>query len=403
MSVPFLRTPEHRAELAAEADRLLEFAAHSVHPDGGFGWLGDDGALLLERPVELWVTCRMTHVAALGLLMGHVACAELVDVGVAALTGRLRDAEHGGWFASVGPDGPVKTDKESYGHAFVLLAASSALAAGRPGAQELLTDAIEVHDAHFWDAAEGLVVDVWNRDWTELEPYRGVNANMHTVEAFLAVADVTGDAAYRERAARITTRVLGWAAGNGWRIPEHFDPEWHPVPDYNRDSPAHPFRPFGATIGHALEWSRLALHVDAGLVASAQALFDGAVADGWAADGADGFVYTTDWEGRPVVRQRLHWVVAEGLAAAAALYSVTEDDRCSDLYAQWWEYARTHLIDLEHGSWRHELDEHNAPASTVWEGKPDVYHAFQAVLVPRLPITPTFAAAVRDGFLEQVR
>ena len=101
-----------------------------------------------------------------------------------------------------------------------------------------------------------------------------------------------------------------------------------------------------------------------------------------------------------MVRQRLHWVVTEGLAAAAALHLATGEDSYAEHYARWWDYARTHLIDLERGSWRHELDEHNAPASTVWEGKPDVYHAFQAVLVPRLPLSPTFAAALRDGLLD---
>lgn len=402
MAIPLLRTPEHRAALAAEADRLLDFAANGVHPDGGFGWLDDDGAVMAGRPVELWITCRMTHVASLGVLLGRADAGELADAGVAALTGRLRDAEFGGWYGAVGHEGPVKTEKEAYGHAFVLLAASSALAAGRTGAGELLDEALRVHEEHFWDEAQGLVVDVWNRDWTELEPYRGVNANMHTVEAFLAVADVTGDETYRERARRITERVLGWAGGNSWRIPEHFDTDWNPLPDYNAEDPAHPFRPYGATVGHALEWARLALHVGTDLAARAQTLFHAAVRDGWAADGADGFVYTTDWDGKPVVRQRLHWVLAEGIAAAAALYTATLDDRYAEDYAAGWAYATRYLIDTDRGSWRHELDENNTPAATVWVGKPDVYHAFQAVLVPRLPLSPTFAAALRDGFLDSV-
>jgi hypothetical protein len=35
----------------------------------------------------------------------------------------------------------------------------------------------------------------------------------------------------------------------------------------------------------------------------------------------------------------------------------------------------------------------------VWTGKPDTYHALQATLIPRLPLTPTLAAALRDGEL----
>jgi hypothetical protein len=32
----------------------------------------------------------------------------------------------------------------------------------------------------------------------------------------------------------------------------------------------------------------------------------------------------------------------------------------------------------------------------VWAGKPDVYHAYQAVLIPRLPLAAAPAAALRD-------
>ena len=49
------------------------------------------------------------------------------------------------------------------------------------------------------------------------------------------------------------------ARANGWRIPEHFTADFPPLPGYNREGPAHPFRPHGAPPRHALEWARLAL------------------------------------------------------------------------------------------------------------------------------------------------
>ncbi len=118
--------------------------------------------------------------------------------------------------------------------------------------------------------------------------------------------------------------------------------------------------------------------------------------DGWFVDGAPGFVYTTDWDARPVVANRLHWVAAEAIAAAAALWKATGDPRYGDLHAQWWAYARRYLIDLEHGSWHHELDSANRPSSGTWSGKPDVYHALQATLLPLLPLNPSIALAVRQ-------
>ncbi|MEP7090123.1 MAG: AGE family epimerase/isomerase [Nocardioidaceae bacterium] len=404
----WLTSPAHARWLETEGDRLLEFGHGARHPDGGFAWLDDDGRPDLDRPVELWVTTRMTHVYALGHLMGRPDCGTLADHGIASLADRMRDHVHGGWYAKVGPDGPTVRDKTAYEHAFVVLAGASATAAGRPGGAELLDDAVAVFLEHFWDDEHGMVVEQWDESFTTLDGYRGVNANMHSVEALLAAADVLDDPSLRERAARIVTRVVhDLAAGNSWRIPEHFDDTWTPVLDYNVDDPAHAFRPYGATIGHWLEWSRLALHLRAGLGADApawlledaQSLFDAAVREGWAVDGADGFVYTVDWEGAPVVRERMHWVAAEGTATAAALHAVTGEEVYAAWYETWWRHVADCFRDTGRGSWRHELSPENTPSSHTWQGKPDTYHAFQATLIPRLPLSPTLAAALRAGLL----
>jgi mannose/cellobiose epimerase-like protein (N-acyl-D-glucosamine 2-epimerase family) len=340
--------------------------------------------------------------------MGRPDCGSLVDHGVDSLTGLFHDDVHGGWFAQVGADGPTVTDKTAYEHAFVVLAGAAASAAGRPGGTDLLHEALRVLLEHFWDDEHGMVVEQWDESFSTLDGYRGVNANMHTVEALMSAADVLDDRTLRDRAARILTRVVHEsAAGNSWRIPEHFDDTWTPVLDYNVEEPAHPFRPYGATIGHWLEWSRLALHLRAGLGADApawllpdaQSLFAAAVAEGWAVDGADGFVYTVDWQGAPVVRERMHWVAAEGTAAAAALFAATGDPSYAAWYETWWQHIADRFRDPERGSWRHELSPSNAPSHQTWAGKPDTYHAFQATLVPRLPLSPMLAAALRSQLL----
>jgi sulfoquinovose isomerase len=404
----WLGSAPHARWLEAEGDRLLDFGRASRDPAGGFGWLDDHGVPEADRPLELWVTCRMTHSYALGHLMGRPGCGALADHGVAALRGRFHDQQHGGWFAKVGPEGPVASAKTAYEHAFVVLAGASATAAGRPGGRELLDDAVAVLLEHFWDDEFGMVVEEWDAGWSTLDDYRGVNANMHTVEALLSAADVLDDASLRDRALRILARVVhDLAAGNDWRIPEHFDSTWTPIPDYNLDEPAHPFRPYGATIGHSLEWARLALHLRAGLgdaapdwlLPDARSLFDTAVREGWAVDGADGFVYTVDWDGRPVVRERMHWVAAEATATAAALHAVTGDPAYAALYTAWWEHIAACFLDPQHGSWHHELSPVNLPSGGTWQGRPDIYHAFQATLIPRLPLAPTLATALAAGLL----
>jgi sulfoquinovose isomerase len=390
------------AALEAECERLLNFGRHFPHPLGGAAWLDARGQPDLSRPVYTWMTARMLHVYALGQLLGRAGDADLARQALAGLTGRLWDRASGGWFTSVDDAGESPDEKACYTHAFVVLAGSSGTVAGLSGARDLLSEALEVWDLRFFDDMVGMFVDSWNREFTQLDDYRGINANMHAVEALLAAADVTDDHALRERALGIARRVaLEFAEPHAWRIPEHFNSRWQPQLEHNRDRPNDQFQPYGATVGHGLEWSRLLLHLDASLadppdwlLPAASALFDRAVADGWAVDGADGFVYTTDWDGTPVVRDRLHWVVAEGIAAAAALRTRTGDDRYSDLAASWWAYAERYLFDRTYGSWHHQLDATNHAIETVWRGKPDLYHAVQACLVPRLPLAPSMATAL---------
>ncbi|MCW2738173.1 AGE family epimerase/isomerase [Nocardioides sp.] len=390
--------------LDAECRRLLDFGRRIAHPVGGAAWLDDTGAPDLGRPVHTWITSRTVHVYGLGTLLGVEGCASVATAALEGLRTTLHDDRHGGWFGAVGADGTPdgETGKSCYAHAFVMLAGATGVTAGLPGADDLLVEATEVFVRHFWDEQAGLVLDEWDREWTAPVPYRGLNAAMHSVEAMLAVGDVTGERVWHERAGRISELTTRLAASYDGRLPEHFGPDWTPDLELNRDRPDDPFKPFGATVGHGLEWSRLLLHVEAalgdaappGLLATSRVLFDRAVADGWHVDGEPGFVYTTDWDGVPVVRERMHWVAAEGIAAATALHRRTGEGAFAEQYAAWWRYVVEHLRDVEHGSWHHELDAANRPQAAVWPGKPDLYHAVQATLLPRLPLAPGLARAV---------
>ncbi|MDB5470086.1 MAG: family epimerase/isomerase [Caulobacter sp.] len=390
----------HRAWLEAEAQRLYAFAL-GARLDRGFGWLDADGRVEPDRPRALWINARFTHVFALADMLGYPGAGALCEHGVKALLEDFADPEHGGWFAEVGPDGPVRTDKEAYGSAFVILALSSATQAGRPGARQALRAALDTVARRFWREDEGAVCEAWDRDWSTCEAYRGANANMHMVEAFLAASEALDDELWAQRALRIAERLIdGVARANGWRVAEHFDTAWTPLPDYNADNPDHPFRPYGITPGHGLEWARLLIGLrvrladsPAWLMEAAAQLFARATAEGWAEPG--GFVYTTHADGRPCVERRLHWVVTEAIAAAATLQEATGEGLYEDWYRRSWAFAAGHLIDRERGSWRHELDTRLHPVAGVWAGKPDVYHAFQAVLIPGLPLAGSVAGSLK--------
>ena len=392
-----LDTAENKEFLDSNAGILLDFGRKFPSEGGGSYYLGADGNPLKDKKRETWITSRMAHVYSIGKLKGDEKSKELAEAAVKGLIGELHDDVNGGWYAGIMPDGSLESGKQCYAHAFVILAATSALLADIPGANDLLEDSIKVYDKYFWNEEEGLSCDTWNTEFTVLDEYRGINANMHTVEAFLAAADTfdivnglhSGDK-YRERAGRIIDHVLSWAEENAYRIPEHFTSEWKQVLDMNIDKPDDPFKPYGATPGHGIEWARLitqwSLSSDISdkerYIDAACRLYDRAVQDAWCADGKEGLVYTTDWDGKPVNHDRMHWTLAEAVNTSAVLFRVTNKEKYKNDYSMFMKYIDEVVIDHDRGSWYHQLDRDNRLKETVWPGKPDLYHAFQAMLIP---------------------
>src|ERR1700722_19654031 len=386
-----------------EASRLLNFGRGAELPDGGFGWLGDDGAVDPAQPCPLYINARMTHVFALAHLQGLAGADALATSGIAAFTSRYADTANGGWFTAADRSGQViDSAKANYAHAHVLLAGASATAAGIPGADAVLAAAAAAIERHFWSDAEGCAVESWNADFTESEPYRGANSNMHSVEAYLAAGDVTGDSVWHARAASIAARLIDRSArANSWRIPEHYDGQGRPLLDYNIDRPSHQFRPYGTTPGHSFEWARLLLDLEAAqaappawLAEAAIALFDTAVADAEDRDGHPGLIYTVDEDGQPVVTARLHWVACEAVLAADALHRRTGEERFAVAANRWWGEIDRYFIDRVGGGWWQELTPDLTPSHATWPGKPDVYQSYEALLFPSLPLSPAAAVAL---------
>ena len=384
----------HRAWLGLHRESLLDFYQPAVClPSGGYAWLDDAGAPLPDKGAQLWLGTRMIHVFSLAAMLGRPGADWVVEHGLSFYTdGPGHDKQHGGWYSVVGGKAPGDR-KELYGIAQMVLAGCSATAAGFSRGRALMEEALDVIDRHFWLEEWGRCAEGYDRTFSRLDPYRGQNANMHLAEAYLAAHQVTGDTQYLSRATRIAYHIAGGAAEVGvpgsWRLPEHFDTSWRPIRDYNIDDPRHPFRPYGSQIGHWLEWSKLCLQIsaqgveDAWLLRAAEALFSAAVTEGWLGDG--GFVYTVDWEGRPVVEERYFWEPAEAMGAARLLWLRTGDQKYQDWYRKLWDYVDQYFIDHRRGGWFSELDASGTPVTYTWEGKPDLYHAYQGTLYSLVP------------------
>jgi len=400
-------TEENREFMEVLNNELLEFGRNFAAPSGASYYLGDDGTPWTNRPRETWITCRMAHVYSMGAMMNKKGCKELAARAIKGLLDELYDDKNGGWYAGVTADGDILEGKHCYAHAFVILAATSGTLARVEGAKDLLDKALSLYDERFWDEEEGLAVDAWNTEFTNLDSYRGLNSNMHSVEAFLAAADVLDDEKYRQRAGRIIDRVIDWASNNDWRIPEHFNREW--VPDYecNKDRPDDCFKPYGATPGHGIEWARLILqwamstykddeNSKKDYIDAAMSLYNRALEDAWNCDGNPGLVYTTDWQGKAVVHDRMHWTLAEAINTSSVLYRVSKDEKYARDYSMFLEYFEDKVHDHKNGSWFHQLDRKNELLNTVWPGKSDIYHAFQATLIPYARVDLSIACDVKN-------
>jgi mannose/cellobiose epimerase-like protein (N-acyl-D-glucosamine 2-epimerase family) len=377
--------------------RMIEFVLPSVLPEGGFAYLGGDGQPMPGREPSLLLTARVTHVAGLASVLGIPGSERLLAHGLRSLETAFADQADGGWFGTRAREGR----KTAYEHVHVLLAAASAVAAQRAGAEvegaeELARRATEVVERRFWREDEGALCESWSARWDAPEAYRGANANMHAAEAFLAIGDALDQDVWHHRALRICERIVHrHARERDWLLPEHFDDQWQELLDYNADNPNDPFRPYGATYGHSLEWGRLLCGLHASprvetpdwVLEAAEALSRRALS-AWGVDGREGLVYTVDWEAKPVSTVRLHWPVCEGIQATGVLSRLNCGTEWERWYRRLWDHAATYFVDPATGSWINELDEQMNEGYLVWPGRPDVYHAAGAYLAPLLPAWP---------------
>ncbi len=397
----------HTEFLLREAQSLLNFAQGSAIDTGGFGYLDSEGKVDLSKPLECYVQARMIQVFGVGHKMGLASSEKLLEHGLNSLAGYFLDKENGGFYKSTEIKGyPVNKRKNAYDHMFVLLAASTAVDLGIKGADQLFSHVDSVINQHFWDPEFKMMSNEWSEDFSEQDSYRGINANMHAVEALLAAFDVTSQTIFRDRAFEISQRAINqFARDFQWMLPEHFDSKWNVRKEFNSDNKADPFRPYGVTIGHLFEWSRLILQLSKVMSAtetdclwildSAKSLYEIARNFGWAADGSPGFVYTIDWQKKPVVKSRMHWVASEAVMTAFTLWDVTGEKDYLDDYYNWWSYIQANVIDKQFGSWHHELDSSQKVTSKTWSGKPDVYHAFSACIFPILPLGASLIGAAK--------
>ena len=132
-------------------------------------------------------------------LIGHPSVTDAAPRAAAlfrSLQRHFHDAEHGGWFYSIDPQGtPLDRRKDLYTHAFIIFACAHYWAKVRePLVESVLNAALNVVAERFADH-DGLYEAVLEEDWTSLASGPLQNPLMHLAEAFLATVEVREDSA----------------------------------------------------------------------------------------------------------------------------------------------------------------------------------------------------------------
>ena len=352
-----------------------------------------------ETVRPLHVTTRMVHCFAIAHLLGRPGAADIVDHGMEAIRTRHRDPRHGGYFWSFDDEGPRERDKLAYGHAFVLLAAASAKCVGHPEADALLSDIAEVLETRFWEPKYGASAEEFAEDWSPFSAYRGQNANMHLTEALMAAFEATAERGFLDKAESIADLILRRnAAAADWRVPEHYSRRLdgrsriqglRHVPSLWRH--AGPCAGMGASgvaaLGARRAQARLAARRGARACSRGRSARAGTALRG-------GFYYTLEWSGAPRVRDRLWWPCCEGIGAATFLGALDGDAALRGVVSA---PLGLRCAPFHRSSPRRlacQLDDSLRPIDGYFVGKPDLYHALQACLIPLYPTTGSLTRGI---------
>ena len=244
----------------------------------------------------------------------------------------------------------------AYGYAFVILAGSFAFKIGIKEGKELAEEAWNFMNKYFWEEKYSAYADELSPDLKILNPYRGQNANMHTVEALIAAYEIFKEKNYLDRANLIAQQfAVNLASQSQNQIWEHYDSSWKIDWEYNKDKPDDAYRPWGFQPGHQVEWSKLLLQLNVHSpedwkIERSIYLFEKGTTMSIDKE-YGGLVYGYSPDGNFTNDNKYFWVQAEALAASWRLYKITNKKDYYNFYISLWEYCWKNFVDHKYGAW----------------------------------------------------
>jgi len=345
-----------RSFLLSHVQSILDFYDKSVDPKGGFyQFYKDDGTVYDPYTRHLVSSTRFVFNYAMAYIhYGKIEYLDRTRHGVEYVRNIHRNPKTGG-YAWVIYDGKISDDtNHCYGFAFIMLAYACAIRIGIEEAREWLRETYDLMEKHFWLKEKGLYGSEATGDW-KLKDYRGQNDNMHACEAMIIAYEITNDQIYLERAKTLAEVMTASSKELHYQIWEHYNLDWTPNFEYNKNVRSNIFRPWGIQTGHQTEWAKLLLILDRHdpqpwHLERAIRLFDRAMKYGWDETNG-GLVYGYDLEGNPYDSDKYFWVQSESLAAAALLGDRLKDEKYWKWYDKIWDYSWKYFVDHKYGAW----------------------------------------------------
>ena len=340
-------------------ENILPFwMENTCSPDGGFyGRIDGNGNLDREAPVGGIMTARILWTfAASYRLLGDRRYLEMALKARDILIGKFYDAEFGGTYWSLNPDGtPLDTKKQIYAIAFTIYGlAELNRATGDAKALEYAIKLFNAIEDHSYDPVHGGYFEAFTRKWDVIEDMRlsdkdaneskTMNTHLHVLEAYTCLYRVWGNSLLKERLKGLIEVFEEHIIGNDGHLILFFNDEWECKSET-------------ISYGHDIEASWL-LHEAALVLGDADVLarlekmvpqIASAAGEGFTPEG--GMIYEKEGAEGPVDGDRHWWVQAESVVGHFNLWDNFGSSAGMENALMNWEFIKAHIIDHENGEW----------------------------------------------------
>lgn len=340
-------------------ENILPYWINNIcRPDNGFyGRLDGRENLDTDAPVGNIMTARILWTFASAYrILGNKEYLEMALKARDLLIGKFYDAEFGGTYWSLNPDGtPLDTKKQIYAIAFTIYGlAELNRATGDAKALEYAIKLFNAIEKHSFDPVRGGYFEAFTRIWDPIEDMRlsdkdaneskTMNTHLHVLEAYTCLYRVWGNSLLKERLKVLIEIFEEHIVGNDGHLRLFFNDEWE-------------CRSETISYGHDIEASWL-LHEAALVLGDADVLariekivprIASAAGEGFTPEG--GMIYEKEGADGPVDGDRHWWVQAESIVGFFNLWDHFGSSAGMENALMNWEFIKAHIIDHENGEW----------------------------------------------------